>query len=127
VIRFKCIYCGQRILASEDTVSKKGKCPKCSHLLVVPWTTKGRPTISPDKEPIPDRPKPRVPEWDKEPRLGPDEQEDVLIAFYKESFGFLCPHLRRAVAVPYDGDTYPPVDYEQQNARRGARTHKTSG
>jgi len=48
VIRFKCIYCGQRILAREDTVGKKGKCPKCSHLLVVPWTTKGRPAISAD-------------------------------------------------------------------------------
>lgn len=48
MIRFKCIYCGQRILAPDDGVSKQGKCPKCSHLLVVPWTTKGRPAISAD-------------------------------------------------------------------------------
>ena len=82
MIRFKCIYCGQRILAREDTVGKKGKCPKCKHELVVPKSTKGRPAISPDKEPIPERPMPRI---------GPDEQEDVLIAFYKESFGFLVP------------------------------------
>jgi len=48
MVRFKCIYCGQRILAHKDTVGKKGKCPKCKHLLVVPWTTKGRPAISAD-------------------------------------------------------------------------------
>jgi hypothetical protein len=78
-------------LAREDTVGKKGKCPGCKHELVVPNSTKGRPAISSDKEPMPDRPRPRVPEWDKEPRIGPDEQEDVLIAFYKESFGFLVP------------------------------------
>ena len=82
MVRFKCIYCGQRILTREDTVGKKGKCPKCKHELVVPKSTKGRPAISLNKEPIPERPK---------PRLGPGEQEDVLIAFYKESFGFLVP------------------------------------
>ncbi|MCX5635001.1 MAG: hypothetical protein NTW55_04045 [Planctomycetota bacterium] len=48
MIRFKCIYCGQRILAKDDGISKKGKCPKCKHLLVVPKTTKGRPAISAD-------------------------------------------------------------------------------
>jgi DNA-directed RNA polymerase subunit RPC12/RpoP len=48
VIRFKCIYCGQRMLAQEDGRGKKGKCPKCNHLVVVPWTTKGRPAISAD-------------------------------------------------------------------------------
>jgi DNA-directed RNA polymerase subunit RPC12/RpoP len=48
VIRFKCIYCGQRILAPDGGADKKGKCPKCNHLLVVPWTTKGRPAISAD-------------------------------------------------------------------------------
>ena len=48
MIRFKCIYCGQRILAPDDGVDKKGKCPKCNHLVVVPWTTKGRPAINAD-------------------------------------------------------------------------------
>jgi DNA-directed RNA polymerase subunit RPC12/RpoP len=48
VIRFKCIYCGQRMLAQEDGRGKKGKCPKCNHLVVVPWTTKGRPAINSD-------------------------------------------------------------------------------
>jgi hypothetical protein len=35
-------------LAPDDGVDKKGKCPKCNHLVVVPWTTKGRPAISTD-------------------------------------------------------------------------------
>ena len=49
MIRFKCIYCGQRILARDDGIGKKGKCPKCRHELRVPKTTKGRPAISTEK------------------------------------------------------------------------------
>jgi len=53
MMRFKCIYCGQRIVSRDDGAGKKGKCPKCLHLLVVPRTTKGRPAISIEKaEPI---------------------------------------------------------------------------
>lgn len=89
MIRFKCIYCGQRILAQDDGCGKKGKCPKCNHLVVVPWTTKGRPAISPNKESIPDRPKPYIPEWDKG-YLWP-VPADELIELCKESFGFLIP------------------------------------
>ena len=91
MIRFKCIYCGQRILAREDGRGKKGKCPKCGHELIVPETTKGRPAISSDKEPMPNRPKPYVPAWDKDPRSGPDESAEGLTELFKESFGFLVP------------------------------------
>ncbi len=91
MITFKCIYCGQRILASEDGHGKKGKCPKCKHILVIPKSTKGRPAISPNKEPLPERPEPRVPEWDKYLRSGHDEPADELIDLFKESFGFLVP------------------------------------
>jgi DNA-directed RNA polymerase subunit RPC12/RpoP len=86
VIRFKCIYCGQRISAPDDGVDKKGKCPKCNHLVVVPRTTKGRPAISPNKEPIPERPKPRVPEWDRDARFFPGDASDIRVELYKESF-----------------------------------------
>ena len=48
MIRFKCIYCGQRILARDDGIGKKGKCPKCRHELRVPKTTIGRPAIRSD-------------------------------------------------------------------------------
>jgi len=95
VIRFKCIYCGQRILAPDDGPSKKGKCPHCQHMLVVPKTTKGRPAVSSDKEPMPDRPKLRISEGDKDLRFGSVSgfggQEDAAIELYKESFGFLIP------------------------------------
>jgi hypothetical protein len=76
-------------LAPDDGVDKKGKCPKCNHLLVVPWTTKGRPAISPNEESIPERPKPYIPEWDKG-HLWP-VPADELIELCKESFGFLIP------------------------------------
>jgi DNA-directed RNA polymerase subunit RPC12/RpoP len=91
VIRFKCIYCGQRILARDDGVGKKGKCPKCKHELVVPKSTKGRPAISSDKEPMPDRPRPHVPVWDGDARTLPDGASNMWVELYKESFGFLIP------------------------------------
>ena len=91
MIRFKCIYCGQRILARDDGVGRKGKCPKCKHELVVPKSTKGRPAISLNKEPIPDRPKPRVPTWEIDSSFVREETEEELIKLFKESFGFLVP------------------------------------
>ncbi len=95
MIRFKCIYCGHRILAPDDGTSKKGKCPNCEHMLVVPKTTKGRPAVSSDNEPIPDRPKSRISEGDKDLRFGSVSgfggREDAAIELYKESFGFLIP------------------------------------
>jgi hypothetical protein len=78
-------------LAPDDGVDKKGKCPKCNHLVIVPWTTKGRPAISPNEEPIPERPKPDVPEWDKDTHQMTPRQADVLIELCKEDFGFLIP------------------------------------
>jgi hypothetical protein len=74
------------VLVQEQGRGKKGHCPKCKHLLVVPMTTKGRPAISPDKEPMPDRSKPRVPEWDKDTRSLPGDASDILVELYKESF-----------------------------------------
>jgi hypothetical protein len=47
-LRFKCVYCGQRLLAKENGHGKKGKCPKCKHIIVVPWATKNRPAINAD-------------------------------------------------------------------------------
>jgi hypothetical protein len=72
-------------LAPDDGVNKKGKCPKCNHLVVVPRTTKGRPAISPNKEPIPERPKPRVSEWDRDARFFPGDASDIRVELYKES------------------------------------------
>jgi len=91
VIKFKCIYCGQRILAKDDGAGKKGKCPKCAHVLTVPASTKGRPAISPIKEPMLDQSKPRVPAWETGSGFGPEDAEEGLTGLFKESFGFLVP------------------------------------
>ena len=98
MIRFKCIYCGQRVLAPDGGVNKKGRCPGCQHMLVVPESTKGRPSISSDYEPMPERPKSpeRLPQWKRDKRFGnvrfvPDAQEEAAIELYREGFGFLIP------------------------------------
>jgi hypothetical protein len=38
VIHFKCYYCGQPIKVPDELETKKGKCPKCKHSLVIPKT-----------------------------------------------------------------------------------------
>ncbi len=91
MIRFKCIYCGQRILAPDNGAGKKGYCPKCQHELRVPKTTKGRPAISSDKEPMPERPEPYVPEWEKDLRSLPTGRMDELTDLNEEISGFLIP------------------------------------
>lgn len=48
MIRFKCIYCGQKLLAHENGHGRKGKCPKCGHIIIVPRTTKNRPALNAD-------------------------------------------------------------------------------
>jgi hypothetical protein len=94
MIKFKCIYCGQKILAKDDGAGQKGKCPKCAHLLTVPASTKGRPAISVNKEPSPDRPdaplvpeSKQLPEWPEKA----EEQAYVLAELCKERLGFLVP------------------------------------
>jgi len=94
VIRFKCIYCGHRILACDGGHGKKGKCPNCQHMLVVPYATKGRPAVSSDYEPIPDRPRSRISAGDKDLRFGSISgfggQEDAA-ELYREKAGWLIP------------------------------------
>jgi len=99
VIRFKCIYCGQRILAKEDGVGKRGKCPKCAHMLIVPKTTKGRPAISVEKtEPVTAVQSHRSSATDdllklRTRNINPDEAKELMTDadVHKESFGFLIP------------------------------------
>ncbi len=95
MIRFKCVYCGQRILAPYDGAGKKSKCPKCEHILVVPKTTKGRPAISTEStESIATKTRPPVSQWSKSvynPKEPSVETSDEAVEVYKESFGFLIP------------------------------------
>jgi len=94
VIRFKCIYCGQRILARDDGIGKKGKCPKCKHELRVPKTTIGRPAISTEKtEPI-QHPKDTSTWWNTKytkPEDLPGYPTDDLAELCKEKAGWFIP------------------------------------
>lgn len=88
MIRFKCIYCGQRILAPDDGADKKGKCPKCSHLLVVPRTTKDRPAINAD---VPEQLQ-RAKEVLAAATLDTDQDpSDVVVKLYGARPGWLIP------------------------------------
>ncbi len=42
MIRVKCIYCGQKILAPEEQGGKKGRCPTCKHEIYVPCPPRKR-------------------------------------------------------------------------------------
>jgi len=84
VIRFKCIYCGQRILAKDDGAGRKGKCPKCAHLLVVPHSTRNRPAISAD---IPEK-LPQPSQTDAVSSPAEDSQEAQL---HSERSGWFIP------------------------------------
>ena len=75
----------------DEGQGKKGKCPKCAHLLTVPASTKGRPAISIEKtEPV-TQPKEYVPEWAKDPPSPIYEGTDDSIELFRERFGFLIP------------------------------------
>ena len=99
MIRFKCIYCGQRILAPDNGAGKKGHCPKCQHDLRVPKSTKGRPAINSDKEPIfehpvlpvqksiPEKIKPEHQTLKHDTLEIPNEMTDI----YEEKLGFFIP------------------------------------
>lgn len=94
MIKFKCIYCGQRILSQDDGVGKKGKCPTCRHELRVPKSTKGRPAISIEKtEPI-QHAKDASAWWDPtftKPHDLPEYQKDDIAELCREKAGWFIP------------------------------------
>jgi DNA-directed RNA polymerase subunit RPC12/RpoP len=96
VIHFKCIYCGQRILANDDGRGKKGLCPTCRHTIYVPQAFKTDSNLSPlALEPVA-TPKEHVPEYDKAPSVteefpSPDSPDDMT-DLYEEKLGFLIPN-----------------------------------
>ncbi len=48
MIRFKCVYCGRKLTAKDEQRNKKAKCPECSHIVMVPVSTKGKRILDPD-------------------------------------------------------------------------------
>lgn len=101
MIRFKCIYCGQSVLAPRDGIGRQGKCPKCSHILRVPKTTEGRPAIGGDRDAAARRrsvlaTKGFSPTWDSSPDYAPeyliDEAPPIdFVYLYGEKAGWLIP------------------------------------
>ena len=35
LLKIKCIYCGQKILAGDDKMGTKAHCPKCNHVIFI--------------------------------------------------------------------------------------------
>ncbi|MHC4560102.1 MAG: hypothetical protein ACYS80_22680, partial [Planctomycetota bacterium] len=36
VIKFRCEHCGQKFSVHKNNAGKKGKCPKCKKIIVIP-------------------------------------------------------------------------------------------
>jgi hypothetical protein len=92
VIHFKCVYCGQRILAKDDGRGKKGLCPRCLHPMVVPFASKD-PQADINKISLPPASvaalKEHVFETGEDPSgQSPDDMTDL----YEEKYGFLIPN-----------------------------------
>jgi hypothetical protein len=74
------------MLAQEDGCGKKGKCPKCNHLVVVPFTTKDRPAISADT------PEPLQQAMEAVAKLSTAQgSSDDVAELYREKAGWFIP------------------------------------
>jgi len=88
------------MLAQEDGRGKKGKCPKCAHLVVVPRAPKNKAGVGANKMPLPNHsvsaPEEHIPKWSKEPSNIPDhppfDSSDDITDIYEEKLGFLIPN-----------------------------------
>ena len=97
MVHFKCIYCGQRILANDDGRGKKGLCPKCGHTIYVPLVFKPDSNLAPlALQPVA-TPKEHLSETGKDPSVITEEfpstdSLDDLTDLYEEKYGFLIPN-----------------------------------
>jgi DNA-directed RNA polymerase subunit RPC12/RpoP len=94
VIHFKCIYCGQRILANDDGRGKKGLCPKCRHIIYVPEALKADSNLTPLDLQFDTPPKEHISENGKDPSVITEEfpPPDDLTDLYEEKYSFLIPN-----------------------------------
>ena len=96
MVHFKCVYCGQRILANEDGRGKKGLCPTCTHTIYVPQAFKADSNIPPlILQPVA-TPKEHIYDYNKNPFVAeefpsPDLPDDMT-DLYEEKYGFLIPN-----------------------------------
>jgi DNA-directed RNA polymerase subunit RPC12/RpoP len=97
VIHFKCVYCGQRILAKDDGRGKKGHCPTCKHIIYVPPEFKPDSNLAPLALAPETPPKEHLSETTKDPSViteefPPPDSLDNLTDLYEEKLGFLIPN-----------------------------------
>jgi hypothetical protein len=97
VIHFKCVYCGQKILAKEEGRGKKGYCPTCKHIISVPPTFQPESDLAPLALAPDTPPKKQLCETVKDPSViteefPPPDLLDDLTDLYEEKFGFLIPN-----------------------------------
>ena len=97
MVHFKCVYCGQRILANDDGRGKKGQCPTCKHIIYVPPALKADSNLSPLTLQPDTPPKKRICEHDKDPpviteEFPPPDSPDDLTDLYEDRYGFLIPN-----------------------------------
>lgn len=97
MIHFKCVYCGQKIVAKDDGRGKKGHCPTCKHIISVPPTFQPESDLAPLTLAPETPPKKQLSETDKvlsaitEEFPLPDSPDD-LTDLYEEKLGFLIPN-----------------------------------
>jgi DNA-directed RNA polymerase subunit RPC12/RpoP len=85
VIKFKCIYCGQRIAVNDDLACRNGKCPTCKHKLRVPQKpVQAAPLISTDST---KREKKVIEEF----YLSDADSSDDMADLVREDAGWLIP------------------------------------
>jgi DNA-directed RNA polymerase subunit RPC12/RpoP len=99
VIRLKCVYCGQRILARDDSRGKRGKCPRCQHPILIPLDPTNPQA---DANKISSSPLALAPlqndalQSSKDPSVieefPPAEPTGDLTDLYEEKYGFLIPN-----------------------------------
>ena len=97
MIHFKCVYCGQRILANDDGRGKKGLCPTCKHTIYVPPVFQPESNLAPLALAPETPPKEQLCETAKDPSVtteefpSPDSLDDMT-DLYEEKLGFLIPN-----------------------------------
>jgi hypothetical protein len=96
VIHFKCVYCGQRILANDNGRGKKGLCPTCQHIIYVPTIFKPESDLAPLTLAPDTPPKEQSGKYAKDPSVVieefPQPGDDDMTDLYEEKLGFLIPN-----------------------------------
>ena len=97
MIHFKCVYCGQKIVAKEEGRGKKGQCPTCKHIISVPLEFQPESNLAPLALAPETPPKEQTSETGKilsaitEEFPSTDSMDD-LTDLYEEKLGFLIPN-----------------------------------